>query len=145
MSRNLYQDEYGGVFYYSDEVESDDAEEVIYYYYDEAGEDNEAEEIVYYYADEENEPQEQLDSVTYYYYEDEAPAVETVNHQYLVSPGVINTKPDSNGTSWDAASYERDKEIERIANEGEMTYADAFKTFGKMYESYDPDLSGHLS
>jgi hypothetical protein len=70
--------------------------------------------------------------------------VNEVNHQYLVSPGVINTRPDSNGNSWDASSYERDKEIERIADEGEMSYADAFKTFGKIYESYDPDLSDHL-
>lgn len=142
MQRTLYQDENGEVFYYSDDNLQDDAEyyyvddNAQYYYVDDNGN-------AFYYVDDNGED---IVEEIIYYDDDEASTDPQMffKKEVHVASGPINTPKDQIGNSWDAASYERDKEIQRIADEEGLNYGDAYKEFGRRYEIYEPDLSEYL-
>lgn len=133
---DLYYSDEG--FYYSDDFYYDD--DMIYYsdeliYYDDDGG---------YYVDE----WMYYDDDIYYsdellYYEEEEPQM-FFKKEVNIAPQVINTPRDAQGNSWDAASYEIDREIESIAYEEDVDYATAYRILGQRYETFEPDLSDYV-
>jgi len=143
-----YYVEEGGMYYYEEEdglyYEEEDGlyyDDEGYYYADEEDTLYYQDEIVYY--DDDNGSLYYQDEIIYYDdEEEEAPMY--FKKEINVAPKVINTPRDASGSSWDAASYEIDGEIEAIANEEDVDYATAYRIFGQRYESYDPDLSDYM-
>ena len=133
LDQYYYVDD-GNVMYY---YEDDDYYYVDDYYY--------ADDVLYYdeeilYYDEEG-PLYYSDEILYY--EEEEPAM-YFKKEINIAPKTVNTQRDAQGTSWDANSYEIDREIENIAYEEDVDYATAYRIFGSRYESYDPDLSDYM-
>ena len=77
------------------------------------------------------------------YYEEEEPQM-FFKKEVNISPQVINTQRDAQGNSWDAASFEIDREIENIAYEEDVDYATAYRILGQRYETFEPDLSDYV-
>lgn len=134
-----YADSYygDGDYYYVDEGDYYYVDENDYYY---------VEEPMLYYSDEilyygEEAPVYYADELMYY--EEEEPNY-FFKKEVMVAPQVINTPRDAQGNSWDAASYEIDREIENIAHEEGVDYATAYRMLGQRYETYEPDLSEYL-
>ena len=152
----LLEEFYGedlGEYYYVDDLYYGDAGMGYYveYYGDE--------EPMLYYQDEllyyDDTPVYYQDEWLYYddqnmyysdellYYEEEEPQM-FFKKEVNISPQVINTQRDAAGTTWDAASYEIDREIENIAYEEDVDYATAYRILGQRYETYEPDLSDYI-
>lgn len=124
-----YYDEEEGLYYEDEILYYEDDDEGMYY----------QEEWLYYEED---------DGALYYsdelvYYEEEEPAM-YFKKEVNISPQVINTPRDAQGNSWDASSYEIDKEIENIAYEEDVDYATAYRIFGARYDTYEPDLGDYI-
>lgn len=139
---NYYYVDYSGEGYYGDFYYVDEEPTMYYYdemmYYDDDG-------MMYYqddwlyYSD---------DGMMYYqdemlYYEEEEPQM-FFKKEVNIAPQVVNTPRDAQGNSWDAASFEIDREIENIAYEEDVDYATAYRILGQRYETFEPDLSDYV-